>query len=205
MFGPMAVEVKFQMREACMLLAACCILGSWSASGDAQGVPITLPEERPAQIDACALLSPAAVSAATGFPANAGIRRDAGYEPNGSYSSSCVWLLEREISDAGQNAALGGRSFVILNAMRWPAGSGLADSFLQAFRDAAHRGEIPREPVPRNYGDAALWWGDGLAVRMDDVSFGISVVLPGISPARPGEFEERLAAEILLQLERSPD
>lgn len=201
----MAVQVKFQMREACRLLVACCILGSWSASADAQGEPTASPDERPAEIDACALLSPAAVSEATGFPANAGIRRDAGYESNGSYSSSCVWLLERENADASQNAALGGRSFVILNVMRWPAGSGLADSFLQAFRDAADRGEIPREPVPRDYGDAALWWGDGLAVRIDDVSFGISVVLPGSSPARPGDFEERLAAEILLRLERSTD
>ena len=196
----MAVQVNFQLREACKRLAACCILGCWSVSANAQGEPTVSPEDKPAEIDACALLSPAAVSEATGFPANAGIRRDAGYESNGSYSSSCVWLLERENADAGQNAALGGRSFVILNVMRWPAGTGLADSFLQAFRDAADRGEIPREPVPRDHGDAALWWGDGLAVRMDDVSFGISVVLPGISPVRPGELEERLAAQILLQL-----
>ena len=201
MSGPIAVQVKFQMRGFCNRLVACCILGSWSASAGAQDEPITSPDERPAEIDACALLSPAAISEATGFPAKAGIRRDAGYESNGSYSSSCVWLLERENADASQNAALGGRSFVILNAMRWPAGSGRADSFLQAFRDAADRGEIPREPVPRDHGDAALWWGDGLAVRMDDVSFGISVVIPGISPSRPGEFEERLAAEILRNLE----
>lgn len=85
--------------------------------------------------------------------------------------------------------------------MRWPEGSGLARKFLEAFHEAATTGEIPSEPTVREFGDAALWWGDGPAVRKDDVSFGISVVLPGDMPDYSGELEARLAPEILRRLE----
>jgi len=198
----MADMAKFQPGDALKLLAAICVLGSWSATAGAQGAPTDSTGTGPAPINACALLSPAAIAEATGFSAQPGIRRDSGYESNGSYSSACVWILEREQIATDRNASLGGRSFVILNVMRWPDGSGLADSFLQAFHEAAASGEIPREPTPRDYGDAALWWGDGLAVRKGDVSFGISVVIPGIAPGHPGEFEERLAPAILRRLEQ---
>ena len=104
-----------------------------------------------------------------------------------------------------QPAFLRGRSYVILNAMRWPEGRGLADTFLQAFRDAAAIGEIPSAPASRDYGDAALWWGDGLAVRAGDVSFGLSVVLPHAERGYPGEFEERLAPAILRQIAESAE
>jgi hypothetical protein len=201
----MTVQAKFQPSEARRILTVLFALGSWSVTTVAQNEPAASTDTRAAPINACALLSLTAVSAAIGFPANPGIRRDSGYESNGSYSSSCVWILERDISESNQNAALGGRSFVILNVMQWPEGSGLADSFLQAFREAAIKGDIPREPTPRDYGDAALWWGDGLAVREGDVSFGVSVVIPGVAPGHPGEFEERLAPEILRQLVQPPD
>jgi len=183
------------------ILAALCALTGWSVTAAAQVQPGAIEENRPASVDACALLSPATVSEATGFPANAGIRRDSGYESNGAYSSTCVWLLERDGSDTGHSGSLGGRSYVILNVMRWPDGSGLADSFLQAFREAAAAGEIPSMPTPRDFGDAALWWGDGLAVRSGDVSFGLSVVMPGAESSQPGELEGRLAPAILQGLE----
>jgi hypothetical protein len=198
----MAVQAKFRTGYALRILTAFCVLASRAATTEAQNEPTASTGTSPAPVNACALLSPAAVSAVTDFPANPGIRRDSGYESNGSYSSTCVWTLEREKSGTDQNGPLGGRSFVILNVMRWPDGSGLAQSFLQAFHEAAAIGEIPREPAPRDYGDAALWWGDGLAVRKGDVSFGISVFIPGITPGHPGELEERLAPEILRQLEQ---
>ena len=170
------------------------MVATWSASLQAQVDPPV--------VNACEFLTAAEVSTATGLPAQAGSRRDAGPETNGAYSSTCIWVLDREDVTADPMAPLGGRSFVILNVMRWPDGSGRADSFLQAFRDAADIGEIPRQPAARDFGDAALWWGDGLAVREDDVAFGVSVWIPGHVTDRPGEIEELLAPAILQRLER---
>ena len=95
-----------------------------------------------------------------------------------------------------------------MNAMQWPVGSGLADTFLDAFRKAAASGEIPSQPVPRDFGDAALWWGDGLALRVGDVSVGISVFVPSLKLQPPGDragyYEERLAAHVLKHIEQRP-
>ena len=189
------------MCDVRKILTAFCTLGCLSVTTDARSESDASNETRPAQVNACALLSADEISAASGFPAQPGIRRDAGYESNGSYSSTCVWMLEREEADTDRAAALGGRSFVIVNAMQWPEGSGLADGFLQAFYEAAAMGEIPSEPAPRDFGDAALWWGDGLAVRKGDLSFGISVVIPGMESGQPGELEGLLALDILRELE----
>lgn len=196
----MDVRQKPGMSDAWKAVVVLCVLGGLSPAEGADGESRAV-EHRPTPINACALLSSAAVSEATGFTAHPGDRRDSGYESNGSYSSTCLWILERENSSFDQAAPLRGRSFVILNVMSWPRGSGLADSFLQAFREAADRGEIPSEPSPRDFGDAALWWGDGLAVRKDDVSLGISVVIPDREDSHPGELEGRLVSVILQQLE----
>lgn len=195
----MAVKKQFNMRDACTMLAAICALASWPVAAHADG-GTDVSTGRVAPANACALLSTGAILQATGFSAHEGVRLDSGYEPDGSYSSTCVWTLERE-AGSDRTAALGGRSFVILNVMQWPEGSGLAKTFLQAFHEAAARGEIPGEPIPRDFGDAALWWGDGLAVRTGDVSFGLSVVMPGMATDAPGEREELLIPEILQRLE----
>jgi hypothetical protein len=158
-----------------------------------------------ATIDACALLGAADIGKALGVPVEKGSKRDSGREPNGAYSSACVWMLKGE-SDlpVNRSAPLGGRSFVILNAQRWPPGSAGARSFLDAFREASASGVLPKPPASRKFGDEALWWGDGLAVRRRDVSFGISVFTPRDSAARanapPGEREGRLASAILARL-----
>jgi hypothetical protein len=157
-------------------------------------------------IDACALLVPGEIATVIGLPVKPGVRRDAGLVSNGSYSSACVWEVDAGTSGpADPQAPLGGKSFVILNAMQWPTGSGLAHTFLDSFRQAAADGTIPGKPSARDFGDAALWWGDGLAVCKGDVSFGISVFLP-TSAARPpkGVFEEQLAPRILRRLEHAP-
>lgn len=153
------------------------------------------------EIDACSLLSAAQISRVINLPVEEGVRKDEGLQQNGAYSSACVWVVRRETA-APENpqAPLGGRSFVILNAIQWPAGSGLARTFLEAFHAAAAKGEIASQPVPRQFGDEALWWGDGLAVRTQDVSFGVSVFLPGGPSRSVGFFEEKLAPSILRSL-----
>ena len=155
------------------------------------------------QIDACALLTTDQISKVVGMPVAEGARKDAGMQQNGSYSSSCVWILGDD-PDFVENpdAPLGGRSFVILNAMQWPSGSGLARKFLEAFHDAARHGEIPSKPESRRFGDEALWWGDGLAVRQGDTSFGLSVFIPDRPRSLSGQLEEQLAPSILEALRK---
>lgn len=148
-------------------------------------------------IDACALLQAEQIAAVIGQAVEPGVRRDAGIEDNGAYSSSCVWLLSAEKGQARP------RSLVILNAQQFPAGSGRAHEFLDAFREAAASGVLPRAPGVRRFGDEALWWGDGLAVRRRDTSFGLSVHLPKSPSATAGEWEERLAPLILGRLDRA--
>jgi hypothetical protein len=156
------------------------------------------------RIDACSLLEVAEIAAVIGAAVDQGERRDLGKLENGGYSSTCLWKVSVASRADAADAPLGGASFVILNAMRWPRDSGLARTFLDAFRDAAASGEIPATPVERKVGDEALWWGDGLAVRSGDVSFGVSVFLPGAPAKSPGEREEQLARRILPRLEPRP-
>lgn len=170
--------------------------------GQAIGADVRPLDAKAAQIDACALLSSAEISQAIGLPVDNGSRKDAGFQSNGSYSSACVWVIQPDKTmKHDPSAPLGGRSFVILNAVQWPAGRGLARTYLQAFHDAAANGEIPSKPTARQFGDEALWWGDGLAVRKRDVSFGVSVFIPGSKSKRP-IFEEQLAPHILRRLDQ---
>lgn len=179
------------------LLAALCAFESivhWAGANGADA-------ETPMTIDACALLITSEISQVIGLPIEAGTREDAGLQSNGSYSSTCVWRIKlKKVVPVDPTAPLGGQSFVILNAMQWPAGSGRAHEFLDAFRSAALKGEIPGKPSPRPFGDEALWWGDGLAVRRNDVSFGISVFMPGLGLKSTGTFEEKLAPQVLRRL-----
>lgn len=190
-------------RMSYKLIVAVYAFGSLLSPANVTGEDAMLPDRKPEQIDACALLAPAEISQIVGLPVETGVRRDAGYETNGSYSSTCVWAVKRgTAAPEDRTAPLGGRSFVILNAMRWPDGSGLARSFLEAFHEAARNGELPGKPSARDFGDEALWWGDGLAVRKRDVGFGISVFMPGAASNHPGEFEAQLAPKILRRLDQ---
>jgi hypothetical protein len=156
-------------------------------------------------IDACSLLNETDIQKALGVEVEKGSKRDSGREPNGAYSSACVWMFKGENDQPiDRSKPLGGRSFVILNAQRWPKGSDGPRTFLEAFREANESGVIEGKPSPRQFGDEALWWGDGLAVRRRDVSFGVSVFTPRDPAARahgqPGEREGRLAQAILARL-----
>lgn len=157
--------------------------------------------ETPLEINACELLTPAEISAAIGLPVDAGRRQDDGLSRDGQYSSTCFWTIEPGKAP-DQSAPARGRRFVILNAQRWPAGRDMAKKFLEAFQESADKGVIASKPVPRQFGDEALWWGDGLAVRKGDVSFGLSVFMPKRGEARTSAMEEKLAPQILKRLDR---
>lgn len=183
------------------ILASVCAVASVVLATEVSAAEAAPASAASLHIDACALLLPSEISQVIGLPVDAGARNDAGMESTGAYSSACVWTIQREEAPSPDpTAPLNGKSFVILNAMQWPPGSDLARTFLEAFRKAAAHGDIPNQPSPRSIGDEALWWGDGLAVRTGDVSFGISVFLPGRVATRPGAFEERLVPHILRRL-----
>jgi hypothetical protein len=153
------------------------------------------------EINACALLTSAEISAAVGLPVDNGRRQDDGMSRDGQYSSTCMWTIEPDKAP-DQTAPGRGRRFVILNAQRWPAGRDMAKKFLQAFHESADQGVIANKPVPRKFGDEALWWGDGLAVRRGDVSFGLSVFMPKRDEPRTSAMEEKLAPLVLQRLDR---
>ncbi|WP_129648193.1 hypothetical protein [Peristeroidobacter agariperforans] len=153
------------------------------------------------EINACELLTPAEITAAIGLPVDNGRREDDGLSRDGQYSSTCFWTIEP--GKTPDQAAPGrGRRFVILNAQRWPAGRDMAKKFLEAFHESADQGVIANKPVPRKFGDEALWWGDGLAVRKGDVSFGVSVFMPKRGEPRTSAMEEKLAPQILKRIDR---
>jgi hypothetical protein len=130
---------------------------------------------------------------------------DDGVTEEGAYSTTCLWL-----TDFAPGAALdltrpfGGRSFVILNVMHWPRGSGASRKFLDSFRAAFEAHEITSRPVPVEIGaDESIWWGDGVAARKADVSFGISVAHADARDERQHKTES-LAREIVGRLDPAP-
>lgn len=181
---------------------AVCVAG-YLLMSVATGADVPAAPRHALEINACSLLDAKEISKVIGLPVDAGVRRDEGLQKDGSWSSTCLWTIRRDVPAApDETAPLGGKSFAILNAMQWPKGSGLSTTFLQAFRDAATKGVIPSAPVKREFGDEALWWGDGLAVRKRDMSFGVSIFMPGSKPRRAALFEEQLAPLILKRLDQ---
>jgi hypothetical protein len=179
-------------RRACLMLwlvLACC----QSTGAHAQNA---------AEIDACRLLSVDEIAVDVGWRVLAPERKDFGVTDDGAYSSVCIWKAAGTDGMAMPDDAPA--QFVILNAVRWPAGKNMARNFLDAFYAAAEKGDIPRKPVARALGDDALWWGDGLAVRQSDVSFGISVFPPS-REHEPGKIEEALARRILTKIRLRTD
>jgi hypothetical protein len=148
----------------------------------------------PAQaVNACGFLKDEEVSAILHVKVAPGQRDDSGEvtsgDEAGAYTSTCMWRV----------AAGSGPSYVILNLMQWPAGSGGGKRFLQNFRDAAKTGDIGQEPVPLKIGEEGLWWGDGVAASKGDRGFGISVHLVGGRDKERG-MEEALARKIAARL-----
>jgi hypothetical protein len=153
-------------------------------------------------VDACALLNDKEVAATLKLEVQPADRRDdgklddrPGYE--GSYSSTCVWRVQVDKDKDSVDLPMAGMRFAILNAITWPKGSGKAANFLQSFHDAAEHDIIPSKPIPlKGIGDDALWWGDGVASRKGDVSFGVSVFLQNGDKVTQRAMEEALARKI---------
>jgi hypothetical protein len=157
-------------------------------------------------VNACRFLSAEEVATAVEAHVERGQRHDSGEVAAGAstipdtYSSTCVWRLSTPGSPpADPQRPLSGASYVILNVMQWPRGSGRAHQFVDDFRAAARDGTIEHQPVALKIADEALWWGDGVAVRKGDRSFGISVHLVG-GRARERGIEEALAKRIAPRL-----
>lgn len=142
-----------------------------------------------AQINACDMISAADVRRVIGVAVRTGDRQDDGITRDGAYSSTCYWGTN-EVPEAGG-------TYAILNMMFWPEGSEGPKQFLESFHEAAAEHVIPGEPVPLSYGDQSLWWGDGVAVAIGDVSFGISVRHSSPDKSIRRIMEEMLAKRIL--------
>lgn len=184
-----------------VVVAVAVVLSVASASTRAPG---GMASSGPA--DACALLTDNEVASTMKLEVMPADRRDdgalddrPGYE--GSYSSTCLW---RVVDDQGMDnidLPMNGMRFAILNAITWPKDSGKAAHFLQSFHDAAEHEIIPSKPIPlTGIGEDALWWGDGVAARVGDVSFGISVFLQNGDKDTQRAMEEALARKIASRL-----
>lgn len=153
-------------------------------------------------IDACALLSDKEVASMLKLNVEPADRRDDGKLDNrpgyeGSYSSTCVWRVSEDKDKDSVDLPMAGMRFAILNAITWPKDSGKAANFLKSFYDAAEADIIPAKPIPlQGIGDDALWWGDGAAARVGDVSFGVSVFLQNGDKVTQRAMEEALAKKI---------
>lgn len=153
-----------------------------------------------APLNACSFLAAEDIEPVIGIQVDTGVRHDAGYVDQeaapgeSAYSSTCLWRISSDRDANDPSAPLGGARFVILNMMSWPDDVS-ASGFLQSFHQAVASGVISVSPVPLEIGDESLWWGDGVAVRLSNVSFGISVHI--LSPKdEERNYEERLASRI---------
>ncbi len=178
-----------RVRTGVVLLGAVC--GVVACGGRAWSAPPS----------ACSLIAKDDVAAVVGGTIAVSEQNDAGATEGEAYSSTCLWKVTGgPVLPAKPDAPFGGASFVILNTITWPAGSGLAKKYLEDFRDAAKQNVIDMNPVPVQAGDEALWWGDGVAVRKGDVSFGISVHV-GTDKQAERAMEEVLAKKIVAGFE----
>lgn len=183
----------WRLRTAAVILLFASIIES-PAGADSS------PHPKP---NSCDLLTDRQVSEVMHMKVDPGARDDsgqpagAGYE--GAYSSTCVWRASQDRSAQDPTLPLGGANFAILTLISWPVGADGPAKFLQSFRDAAESHIITSTPVALRIGDEALWWGDGVAARKGNVSFGISIHLVNGRP-KEREMEESLAAKIAAQL-----
>lgn len=154
-------------------------------------VPDLKAADAPPPIEACALLTPAEVSAAVGKTVDPGQPFDNGITAQGAHSTTCIWAGPLPPgADPDPVKRLGGRGFVVVSVMNWPGGPGDARKFLEEFQKAFLQHDIDSKPVAVNIGaDESLWWGDGVAARKNGVSFGISVAQFGDRAARQPQAE----------------
>jgi hypothetical protein len=151
-----------------------------------------------APINACAFLRQSDIQRILPVISTAGVRDDDGRTSDGAYSSTCVWRFASRAEGPL-------KGMILVNAMRWPD-AGSSGKFLQAFRTAAADHTIEHQPVPVAAGDEALWWGDGVAVRVGPVSFGVSVMLTEKGTVDRRNITEALARQIVAKgIDSSPE
>jgi len=151
--------------------------------------------------NACMLIAKEDVAKIVGGKVESAERNDDGKTEDGAYSSTCVWKVTGlPALPAKPNAPFGGAAFAMLNTITWPAGSGKAKKYLEDFRDAAKQDLIDQTPVPVQAGDEALFWGDGVAFRRGDVSFGVSVHV-GTDKKQEQVLETALAQKIVANVD----
>jgi len=168
--------------------------------GCAAGARAADPADPAHPVDACALLSPDDVAAVVGASVEPGQKNDSGQVDGGGYSATCLWKVSgAPVASAAPEAPFSGARFAMLNTITWPAGSGLAQKYLADFYQAAKDNLIDNTPVPVKIGDDALWWGDGVAARKGDISFGVST---HVGNDKTGEraMEEALARKVASKL-----
>lgn len=154
------------------------------------------------EVNACEFLTTAEVSAVLKADVKPGERSDDGHTNVGSYSSTCFWRVNAPQEPGQGSPPAGARPlYAILNMMSWPPGSGMSGKFLQDFREAEKKDLIPEKTVPLKMGDEALSWGDGVAVRKGDLSFGVSVAFKPGDHKISGPMQEALARKILEHLQ----
>lgn len=171
------------------------VAGAMLASGAYADVPAS---------NACTLIAKEDVAKIVGGTVEAAERNDDGKTEDGAYSSTCVWKVTGlPALPAKPNAPFGGAAFAMLNTITWPAGSGMAKKYLEDFRDAAKQDLIDQSPVPVQAGDEALFWGDGVAFRRGDVSFGVSVHV-GTDKKQEQALETALAKKIVANVDGKP-
>ncbi len=171
---------------AVAVTAALCATGSTYAV--AAGKPV----------NACELLTLDEISAVMGAKVGLGDLKEAPSGQDDAFASTCVWRLAKPEGQENANLPLQGKSYAILNVISWPDTKGAAH-YLQSFWEAGEAGTIPHKPIAVKVGDDALFWGDGVAARKGNVSFGVSVHLPGGNPQQQA-MEVDLAKKVIPRL-----
>jgi hypothetical protein len=189
---PVARRLKFNVLP--LLLVCSAGIGASHTIATENGIAAPMPK-----LDACALLTAAEVANIVGGKVGDGVPNDSGTINDGAYSATCVWKLPTAGNvEIDPDVPLKNVSFAMLNAISWPAGSAGAKDYLESFRNAAHDKIIPADPVAlKQLGDEALWWGDGVAVRKGNISYGISVRIVNGTPANVRAMAEALARKIV--------
>ena len=156
-------------------------------------------------IEPCGLLTIEEVSEVMGAPVDKGEMTDNGITQDGAYSTTCVWKVALPPNVGHDHTKpLGGRPFAVLNVMSWEGGANSADKFLKEFHKAFETREIPTEPARVDVGaDEALWWGDGVAARVDGISIGMSVAQIADRDQRQPKAES-LARRVVSRLPKDP-
>jgi len=188
----------FRLRH-CAIAAA--VLGFAAGFSPAATPPSSSAKKAAPEINACEFLTSSEVSEVLTATVREGQRSDDGQTSIGSYSSTCFWRVA-SASDSAPQADPKRPLYAIVNMMSWPPGSGMSGRFLEDFRNAEKHELIPGKTVPLQIGDEALSWGDGVAVRKGDLSFGVSVALKPGDHSISGPMQEKLARKIVEHLER---